>query len=127
MPEAAGSGDPFPIHPTSQGVPTMTDAIAVHSLADLVDYQEASIVSKALIKQPAGNVTLFAFDRGEELSEHTSPYDALVYVLDGVAEIIISGQPYLVRAGEMIIMPADEPHALTAVEPFKMLLVMIKS
>ncbi len=105
----------------------MEQRYPVVQLADAIEYQEGSVVSKTIINQKTGNVTLFAFDKGQDLSEHTSPYDALVYVIDGVAEITISGQPIRVSAGEMIIMPAHEPHALLALEPFKMLLVMIRS
>ncbi len=97
------------------------------SLVDLVAYQEASVVSKTLIERETGTVTLFAFDKGQGLSEHTAPFDAMVCVLDGVAEIAISGNPVVVRQGEMLIMPADEPHALKAVERFKMMLTMIRS
>ncbi|NQU05127.1 MAG: cupin domain-containing protein [Calditrichaeota bacterium] len=99
----------------------------VENLSSLVDYQESSVVSKTLIKKSAGNVSLFAFDKGEGLSEHTAPFDAMVSILDGEAEIIISGETYIVKQGEMVIMPADEPHALKAVNRFKMMLTMIKS
>jgi quercetin dioxygenase-like cupin family protein len=84
-------------------------------------------VSRILLKKETGNVTLFAFDQGESLSEHTTPYDAMVQVIDGEAEITISGAPHRVRAGEMVIMPGGEPHALEAVERFKMILTMIRS
>ena len=94
--------------------------------ATLADYQEGSIVSRVLLKQEKGNVTLFAFDKGQELSEHTVPFDALVQVLEGRAEIIIAGQSHQLVAGEMIIMPANKPHALKAPERFKMLLTMIR-
>jgi quercetin dioxygenase-like cupin family protein len=83
-------------------------------------------VSKTLIKKEIGNITLFAFDQGQGLSEHTAPFDAVVHILDGKAEITIGGQPQTVTAGEMLIMPANISHALHAVEPFKMLLVMIR-
>lgn len=96
-------------------------------LAGLIAYQDGSVVSKSLINQKTGIVTLFAFAQGEELSEHTSPFDAMVYVLNGVAEITISGNLNTVKEGEMIIMPANEPHALKALDRFKMLLIMIKS
>ncbi|MGE5415779.1 MAG: cupin domain-containing protein [Acidobacteriota bacterium] len=92
-----------------------------------IDYQSGSVVSKTLINQPTGTVTLFAFDQGQGLSEHTAPFDALVQVLDGKAEIIIEGQSHQVAEGDMIIMPAHKPHALKANERFKMMLVMIKS
>jgi len=94
---------------------------------ELVEYQEGTVVSRTIINKQAGTVTLFAFDVGEGLSEHTAPYDALVYLLDGEAEIKISGVPHQLKQGEMIIMPANEPHALKAVKRFKMMLVMIKS
>jgi len=95
-------------------------------LAGLVGYQDGSIVSREIVSQPTGTVTVFAFDEGEQLSEHTAPFDAMVIDLDGEAEIVIGGTPHPVRPGEMIIMPADVPHALKAVTRFKMLLVMIK-
>ena len=96
------------------------------NLVDLVDYQQDSVVSKTLIGKETGTVTLFAFDDGLGLSEHTTPFDALACVLDGVAEITIAGNPTTVRQGEMLIMPANKPHALKAVQRFKMMLVMIK-
>jgi quercetin dioxygenase-like cupin family protein len=96
-------------------------------LQELLDYQEGSVVSRTIIKKNTGTVTLFAFDKGEGLSEHTAPFDALVHVLDGTAEIAISGTPHRLTEGQMIIMPANEPHALKALSRFKMLLVMIKS
>ncbi len=97
------------------------------SLVSLVDYQDGSIVSKELIKKDKGTVTLFAFDKGQGLSEHTAPFDALVYIIDGKAEITIDGKVHFLAAGETIIMPANKPHSLKAVECFKMLLVMIKA
>lgn len=108
----------------------MSENINLHlpnELEMLVDYQTGSVVSKTIIKKPTGTVTLFAFDKGEGLSEHTAPFDALVYLIDGEAEVIISGKANLVKKGEMIIMPANEPHALKAKEKFKMMLAMIKS
>ena len=98
-----------------------------HKLADLVDYSAGSVVSRTLIEKPTGTVTLFAFDKGEGLSEHTAPFDAMVWVLDGKAEITIAGTPHQLATGEMIIMPANQPHALKAIARFKMLLVMIRS
>lgn len=95
-------------------------------IADLASYQEGSVVSRQITKEDAGNITLFAFDTGQELSEHTSPFDAVVHVLDGQVEVRIAGKPYDLKAGEAIIMPANEPHALTAVTKFKMLLTMIR-
>ncbi len=108
----------------------MSENINLHlpnELEKLVDYQTGSVVSKTIIKKQTGTVTLFAFDKGEGLSEHTAPFDALVYLIDGEAEVIISGNDNLVKKGEMIIMPANEPHALKAKEKFKMMLAMIKS
>ncbi|MBI2161664.1 MAG: cupin domain-containing protein [Candidatus Rokubacteria bacterium] len=99
----------------------------VSRLVDLVGYQDGAVVSRTVLKRPAGNVTLFAFDAGQELSEHTAPYDALVQVLDGEAEIAIAGRPHRVRAGDMIVMPANQPHAVRAPARFKMLLTMIRS
>jgi quercetin dioxygenase-like cupin family protein len=97
------------------------------TLADLIEYQDGSVVSRTIIDKEAGTVTLFAFDQGEGLSEHTAPYDALVYILDGEAKVTISGKPVRLKTGEMTIMPANEPHALSAVTKFKMLLIMIRS
>jgi len=105
----------------------MEEKYPVQNLTEAIAYQEDAIVSKTLMNKETGSVTLFAFGKGQELSEHTSPYDAMVSILDGVSEITISGHPMRVKAGEMIVMPADEPHALAAVERFKMLLVMIRS
>jgi quercetin dioxygenase-like cupin family protein len=93
---------------------------------EAIAYAVGAVVSKQIIKKETGNVTLFAFDKGEGLSEHTAPFDALVQLLDGKAEIIIGGQPYLLTQGESIVMPAGIPHALKAIEQFKMLLTMIK-
>ncbi|HPD34122.1 MAG TPA: cupin domain-containing protein [Bacteroidota bacterium] len=93
----------------------------------LVEYQDGTVVSRTIINKPAGTVTLFAFDKGESLSEHTAPFDALVIVLDGEAEIRISGEPHIVKEGEMIIMPANNPHAVYAKDRFKMCLTMIKA
>jgi quercetin dioxygenase-like cupin family protein len=99
----------------------------VAGTAELVKYQEGSVVSRQIIKQDKGNVTLFAFDAGQGLTEHTSPFDALAHVLEGEAEITISGTPLRVRAGEMVLMPANQPHGLKAITRFKMLLTMIRS
>jgi len=95
-------------------------------IAMAVDYSPGSVVSKTLIKRDAGNITLFSFDRGQGLSEHSAPFDAFVLILDGTAEITIGGQKSAYDAGQFVIMPANIPHALQAVERFKMLLVMIK-
>ena len=96
-------------------------------LAYLLNYQDGAVVSREIIKQDAGTVTLFAFDKGQGLSEHTAPFDALVYIVDGNAQIRIAGKSNVVKKGEMIIMPANKPHALRAINRFKMMLVMIKS
>lgn len=95
-------------------------------MADLVDYREGSVVSRTLVKKEAGNVTLFAFDRGQELSEHAAPFDALVHLLDGEAEITVSGKVHPMKAGDFIVMPAHAPHALKATSRFKMILTMIR-
>ncbi|MBA7694208.1 hypothetical protein ES703_102815 [subsurface metagenome] len=100
---------------------------AIMNLGSMLDYQENSVVSRALINKDVGTVTLFSFDKGEGLSEHTAPFDALVYVFDGEAEIIISNEKFKLKNGQMLILPANEPHALNAPEKFKMMLVMIKS
>jgi len=97
------------------------------NLISLVDYQDGSVVSKELIKKEKGTVTLFAFDKGQGLSEHTAPFDAFVYIIDGKAEITIDGKVHSLALGETIIMPANKPHSLKAAERFKMLLVMIKA
>jgi len=99
----------------------------VLNLKNLVEYQEGAIVSKEILKKEAGTVTLFAFEQGQGLSEHTAPFDAMVSILDGTAEVTISGQPYRVQESEMLIMPADKPHALKANQRFKMMLVMVRS
>jgi quercetin dioxygenase-like cupin family protein len=106
---------------------TKTLAAQAVALTDLISYQEGSVVSRTIIDKKAGTVTLFAFDEGEGLSEHTAPYDALVYLLDGEANVVIAGKPIRLKKGEMTIMPANEPHALKAVTRFKMLLVMVRS
>ena len=95
--------------------------------ADYVNYQTGAVVSREIIKKSFGNVTLFAFDEGQGLSEHTAPFDALVQVLEGEVEIMISGQPHRLQGGEMILMPAGQPHALKAVRQFKMLLTMLRA
>ncbi len=99
----------------------------VHNLADMVAYQEGAVVSRTILDRKTGTVTLFAFDKGQGLSEHTAPFDALVQVLDGEAGVTISGHEHRVVAGEMIVMPANETHSLHAVAAFKMMLVMIRS
>jgi quercetin dioxygenase-like cupin family protein len=98
----------------------------VFHMAGMVGYQEGSVVSRQITKEEAGNITLFAFDDGQEMSEHTAPFDALVHVLEGEVEVRISGRPFNLNTGDTIIMPASEPHALKAVTKFKMLLTMIR-
>lgn len=95
-------------------------------IAELASYQDGSVVSRQITKEDAGNVTLFAFDAEQELSEHAAPFDALVHVLDGEVEVRISGKPFNLKIGDAIIMPANEPHALKAITKFKMLLTMIR-
>ncbi|MDI9555272.1 MAG: cupin domain-containing protein [Pseudomonadota bacterium] len=95
-------------------------------MTGLVEYQAGSVVSRAVIQKKTGTVTLFAFDEGQGLSEHTAPFDALVCLLDGQADIVISGKSHVLKQGEMIIMPAGEPHSIKAIGPFKMMLVMIR-
>jgi quercetin dioxygenase-like cupin family protein len=97
------------------------------TLSELVSYQDGSVVSKTLIDKKIGTVTMFSFGAGQGLSEHTVPFDAFVQVVDGEAEVVINGEPQTVSAGQMIIMPANIPHELKAVKPFKMLLVMIRT
>ena len=98
----------------------------VRRMAELIDYQEGSVVSRQVMKADGGNVTLFAFDQGEGLTEHKSPFDALVYVIDGQADVTVSGVAFHVSEGEMILMPANAPHSLKAPSRFKMLLVIVK-
>jgi quercetin dioxygenase-like cupin family protein len=106
----------------------MSDMIGnVLKTVDLIEYQEGSVVSREIIRKDTGTVTIFAFDKGEGLSEHTAPFDAMVQIVDGKAEIIISGNKNVLEKGEMIIMPANEPHALKALEKYKMVLTMIRS
>ncbi len=93
---------------------------------ELLNYQSNAIVSREIIKKDVGTVTVFSFDKGQGLSEHVAPFDAMVYVVDGVAEIIVDGKVNKVKSGEMIIMPANKPHALKAIRKFKMLLIMIR-
>jgi len=96
-------------------------------LLDLIDYQDGAVVSREIVSKQTGTVTLFAFDKGQGLSEHTAPFDALVCILDGEADITISGKTLRLKAGEIVIMPANQPHALKAVARFKMILTMIRS
>ena len=104
----------------------MIKTMQVKNLSDLVKYQENAVVSSEVIKKDTGIITVFAFDKGQGLSEHTAPFDALVNVIDGQAEVTVSGKQFTVKKGEMIIMPANKPHSMKAVEKFKMFLIMIK-
>jgi quercetin dioxygenase-like cupin family protein len=99
----------------------------VFSFADSVEYSEGGIVSKTVLKKETGNISLFSFEKGEALSEHTAPFDAVIQVVEGKGEVMIGGNPYLLEAGQTIIMPANITHAVKAVEKFKMVLTMIKS
>lgn len=99
----------------------------IAKLSDIVKYQRNTIVSKTVIDKKSGTVTAFAFDKGQGLSEHTAPFDALVIVIEGEVKITISGKPHLLKTGEMIIMPANQPHSLDSITKFKMLLIMIRS
>ncbi len=106
--------------------PTLPPSQAMN-LAEAVQFNEGAIVSRTLLNRPAGTVTLFAFDQAQELSEHTAPFDALVHVVEGEAVITIGGQPHALHAGQMILMPADVPHAVRAATAFKMILTMVRA
>ena len=107
---------------TNPGLPPET----VSELADLAAHSDDSIVSRTLMKSPAGSLTLFAFDAGQHLSEHTCPYDAIAHVIDGTGEVVINGASHEVAAGQVVLMPANVPHAVNAKQCFKMLLTMFK-
>ena len=96
-------------------------------LLGLVNYQEGSVVSRVVLKREKGNITIFAFDGGQGLSEHTSPFDALVQAIEGEAEITVAGKPIALKAGEVVLLPAEKPHAVKATTRFKMLLTMVRS
>jgi quercetin dioxygenase-like cupin family protein len=115
------------MQPEARAKPKLLSGGEVAKAAELVNYQEGSIVSRQIVKKPAGNVTIFAFDEGQGLSEHTAPFDALVQVLEGEAEISVAGQPHCLHGGEMILLPAQQPHALKALKRFKMILTMVRS
>lgn len=100
---------------------------AIFSYNDAVDYSAGGIVSKTVLKKQTGNISLFSFDKGEALSEHTAPFDALISVVDGKGEVIIGGKSFILTTGQNIIMPANVPHAVNAVDKFKMVLTMIRS
>ncbi len=109
----------------TQGVATFIAQAGI--AAQAVEYQKGAVVSREILKKKTGTVTLFAFDEGQGLSEHTAPFDAMVLVLEGEVEIRISGKPHRLGTGELIIMPAQQPHALSAIKPFKMMLIMIRT
>ncbi len=98
----------------------------IFSMEESIEYSSGGVISKQVIKKQSGNVTLFSFDKDQGLTEHTSPFDAMVHILDGEAEIRIDGNPHILKKGDCIIMPANHPHALHAITPFKMVLTMIK-
>ena len=110
----------------SNAKPKLTPA-QVYNVAELTDYAQGAIVSRTLVDNESGTVTLFAFDVGQGLSEHTAPFDALVHIVDGTAELTIGGEAVTAFAGQIVLMPANIPHALKALEPFKMLLIMLRS
>ncbi|MFH1282872.1 MAG: cupin domain-containing protein [bacterium] len=105
----------------------MNEVINIQNILDTVSYNEGSVVSRTLIKKDTGTVTVFAFDKEQGLSEHTAPFDAVVHILDGQAEITIDGNAVTVKQGELVVMPANKPHSLKAKKKFKMMLIMIKS
>ncbi len=105
----------------------MTEKSTIYQIDKLVEYQENSVVSKELVKKETGTITVFAFDKGEGLSEHAAPYDAMIQIIDGKLELTLNKKLYTLEKGDMIIMPANDPHALHAAERFKMILSMIKS
>jgi quercetin dioxygenase-like cupin family protein len=115
------------MQPENQSKPKGLPGAQAAQAAGLVSYQDGAIVSREIVKKPTGTVTVFAFDEGQGLSEHTAPFDALVQVLEGEVEILISGQPHRLQGGELILMPAGQPHALKALARFKMMLTMIRS
>ena len=115
------------MEPNSPSNPKGLAHAQVAKAPELANYQDGAIVSREIVKKPTGNVTIFAFDEGQGLSEHTAPFDALVQVVEGDAQITISGNPHRVQAGEMILMPAGQPHSLRALKRFKMILTMIRS
>jgi quercetin dioxygenase-like cupin family protein len=115
------------MHHDTQSKPKTLAGAEVAKIGEFVNYQDGAIVSREVVRKSTGSVTLFAFDGGQGLSEHTAPFDALVQVIEGEAEIAIAGQPHRLQGGEMILMPANQPHALRALQRFKMVLTMIRS
>jgi len=112
-------------HEEEPEAPTMPPAMA-HRVADVVAYAPSSIVSREIVRGKTGTVTVFAFDKGQSLSEHTAPFDALVFVLDGTARLTVGGKPVVAAAGDAVLMPANVPHAVLAVDRFKMMLTMLR-
>ena len=115
------------MQPETPSKPKGLPGAQVAQVLELVNYQDGAVVSREVVKKPTGSVTIFAFDEGQGLSEHTAPFDALMQVLEGEAEISIAGNPHRLHCGEMILMPAGQPHALKALARFKMILTMIRS
>jgi quercetin dioxygenase-like cupin family protein len=115
------------MHNDTSDKPKRFPGAQVARASELVNYQDGAVVSREIFKKPTGSVTLFAFDEGQGLSEHTAPFDALVQVVGGDTEIMITGKPHHLRGGEMILMPAGQPHALRALKRFKIMLTMIRS
>ena len=115
------------MQPETPSKPKGLSGTEVAKADGLVNYQDGSVVSREIIKKPTGNVTIFAFDEGQGLSEHTAPFDALVHILEGEADVSIAGKPHRLHSGEMILLPAQQPHALKALKQFKMILTMIRS
>jgi quercetin dioxygenase-like cupin family protein len=115
------------MQPETSSKPKGLSGAEVAKAEELVNYQDGSVVSREIVKKPTGNVTIFAFDEGQGLSEHTAPFDALVHVLEGEAEVSIAGKLHRLQSDEMILMPANQPHALKALKRFKMILTMIRS
>jgi quercetin dioxygenase-like cupin family protein len=115
------------MQPEIPGKPKGLSGTEVAKVDELVNYQDGSVVSREIIIKPTGNVTIFAFDEGQGLSEHTAPFDALVHLLEGEADISIAGKPHRLHSGDMILLPAQQPHALKALKRFKMILTMIRS
>lgn len=115
------------MNPETTSKPKRLSCAEIVKATELVNYQDGSIVSREIVKKQTGNVTIFAFDEGQGLSEHTAPFDALVYALEGEAEICIAGKPNRLHCGEMILIPTQQPHSLKALKQFKMILTMIIS
>jgi quercetin dioxygenase-like cupin family protein len=115
------------MQPENPPKPKGLNGAEIVKVTELANYQDGSIVSREIVKKPTGNVTIFAFDEGQGLSEHTAPFDALVHVFEGEVEVIIAGKPNHLHGGDMILIPAQQPHSLKALKQFKMILTMIRS